>query len=332
MVAKIKDVATEANVSIATVSRVINNVPLVNESTRQRVLEAIKKTGYRPNAIARSLKLQRTDTIGIIIHDIEKPYYTMIARGVEDVCRSLGYNIILCNCDSNIEKEEESLDLFYQKQCDGIIYIGKDFTDVIRNKISYMNMPFVLGGVEDEEDEYSSIINDNIKSCYELCKYLVSQGHKKIGFINEDEKSSYSAKKRRQGFDLAGGEFNIENKDEWNVITDASIKGGFDGMEKILKCQDRPSAVICTDDELGVGAMRAAENAGIKIPEDISIVGFNNVDLGKWNNPSLTSVNNYGYDLGAICARLLTKLIKGEEVKENKVIVTHQIVHGNSVK
>ena len=161
MKVKIVDVAREANVSVATVSRVVNNIPLVNEETRERVLAAIKKTGYKPNAIARSLKIQKTNTLGIMIPNITDPFYTEMVRGAEDVCGIYNYNIILSNTDFDPEKEKKSLDVLVEKQCDGVIYVGKDLTEEMRQELIDASCEVVLGCVPDDSAKLSGVLIDN---------------------------------------------------------------------------------------------------------------------------------------------------------------------------
>lgn len=329
--AKIKDVAKKANVSIATVSRVINNVPLVNEETRDKVLQAIKETGYRPNAIARSLKLQKTETVGVVIHDITIPYYAQIARGVQDISMQSGYNAIICNSDADNRKEEEFMDLFYQKQCDGIIFAGRELNESVRRKFEYMNMPVILCSIEDREGEYSSVINDYDQAVYSLMKHLKVMGHKTVGLIHGDKKRAYNAKRNEEVMMATSKELGMKINKNCVIDRDFTMKGGYLAMQEMLK-GELPTVVVCGNDEMAVGAIRAIEESGMKVPEDISIASLNSCEVGRWISPNLTSINHYMYDVGAISARLLIKLLEGEELKEKKVIVSHGIIDGESVK
>lgn len=332
MSAKIKDVAKKAGVSIATVSRVINNVPLVNPQTKEKVLQAVKETGYRPNAIARSLKLQKTDTIGVLIYDITKPYYTQISRGIQDILSMEGYNILLCNGDSNQQKEEDAMDLFFQKQCDGIIYIGKFFPDNIRQKLDYMNTPTVICSSKDETGTYPSVVNSDYDSSYEMVKYINDLGHKKIGFINAKEDKSYCAKMRGSGIETALKELKINKNEDWFAYGDYTMYSGYECAKIILSKKEKPSVIICGNDEMAIGAKKAIVEEGLNVPDDISLVGLNSLEMGRWAVPSITSVNNYMYDLGAVSARMLSKMISKEVVVEKEVIISHEIVEGESVK
>lgn len=179
MNATIKDVAREAKVSIATVSRVLNNSAVVTDETKQRVLDAIKKTGYKPNALARSLKIQKTHTIGLIVPDISSPFYPEVVRGIEDIASMYSYNIFLCNTDQKEDKEMNYIEILSEKQVDGIIYMGDIIRDSVKQQLHDVGIPIVLAGTEDAEFEFPNVNIDNKKASYDAVKYLISLGHKK---------------------------------------------------------------------------------------------------------------------------------------------------------
>lgn len=332
MKVKIVDVAREANVSVATVSRVVNDIPLVNEETRQRVLEAIEKTGYKPNAIARSLKIQKTNTLGIMIPDISNPLYTDIVRGAEDASAIYKYNIILSNTDFNPEKEEKSLDVLVEKQCDGIIYIGKDLTERMRSLLKKASSEVVLGCVQDKEGEISAVLIDNEKASYELTKNLIKKGHQDIAVII-DSQAGQVADDRLNGVLKAAKEAGFPIKENLIKRGRIDLNGGYAQMKEIIDSGEPYDLVICMNDQVAMGAMRAAEEAGLKIPEDFSITGFNDYWVSAWLSPTLTTVRQPMYDLGAIAARMLIKMIERDDKDEvsNKTIrVPYEIVYRES--
>src|SRR5699024_1666215 len=214
MAVKIKDVAREANVSVATVSRVLNDVPLVNEETKKRVLEAIKKTGYKPNAIARSLKIQKTDTFGIMIPDITSPFYTQVVRGVEDICNMYDYNIILCNTDFELEKEERYLNVLIEKQCDGILYIGKGLSEELKRNMIESRVPLVTGAIHDHEYDIPSVMIDNEQAAYDITKLLISKGHREIAIFSDHHTRALIAREREEGIKKALAEEGLERSEE----------------------------------------------------------------------------------------------------------------------
>jgi LacI family transcriptional regulator len=332
MSVKIKDVAKVANVSVATVSRVLNNIPLVNDETKKRVQDAIDKTGYKPNAIARSLKMQKTNTFGIMIPDISRPYYTQVVRGVEDVCNIYDYNIILCNTDSEPVKEEKYFDVFLEKQVDGILYIGKGLSQNLVNKIESNKVPIVLGAVHDAMGRYHSVAINNELAAYELTTYLIENGHKRMAFFFDEDEKSYVSQERRKGFVKALKKHNIKENPIYELKGKYSIKGGYDLMGELLTNKELPTAVVALNDEMALGAIRRLEDAGKNVPGDISVVGFNNFQLSEWIKPGITTIAQPMYDIGAICARMLIKILNHSKIDEKAVIVPHELIIRESVK
>ncbi|RBP37590.1 LacI family DNA-binding transcriptional regulator [Garciella nitratireducens] len=331
MAVKIKDVAREANVSVATVSRVLNDVPLVNEETKKRVLEAIEKTGYKPNAIARSLKIQKTNTFGIMIPDITDSFYTQVVRGVEDICSMYDYNIILCNTDFNSKKEEKYLDVLIEKQCDGILYIGKGISEELKEKMLKSKVPLVVGATHDHEYTLPSVMIDNEKAAYEMTKLLISLGHKKLALFSDSDTKSLVAREREEGFKKALKENRLEFLKEWYRVDSANVSGGYKMMEDLLKENNLPTAIVVTsNDDAALGAIRKAIEVGIKVPEDISISGFNDFYISEWVKPSITTIAQPMYDIGAVSARMLIKMLNNEELNEKNIIVPYELIQRES--
>jgi len=331
MKVKIVDVAREANVSVATVSRVVNNIPLVNQETRERVLAAIKRTGYKPNAIARSLKIQRTNTIGIMIPDITNPYYTEIVRGAEDVCGIYHYNIILTNTDFDPEKERKALNVLIEKQCDGIIYVGKDLSEEMQKELIDASSEVVLGCIPDNSGFLSGVLINNEVAAYELAIELLKMGHRKFLIFFDEVEEGYIYQERKKGFKRAFKEWNIEFDDSRILEAKLSLSGGYHMMEEALNSGVDFTCVFCFNDQIALGAIRYAEEQGKKIPEDISICGFNNFWIAEWTRPQITTVAQPMYDIGAIATRMLIKMCEKEEQAVKNVFVPHEVIIRGSV-
>lgn len=328
---KIKDVADEAHVSVATVSRVVNDVPLVNEDTKQRVLNAIEKTGYRPNAIARSLKKQKTNTLGIMIPDIANPLYTDIVRGAEDASFIYKYNIIISNTDFSDNKEEDSLYVLLEKQCDGILYIGKDLTDNMKDLLKKANCEVVLGCVEDKDGEISAVLIDNEAAAYDLAKDLINKGYKKVAILSDIQGGQVSDE-RLKGIRRAAEEMGLELDEDLIIPGRIDLKSGYKNAKKLFEDDVDVDLVICMNDQVALGVLRAAEEAGKKIPEDVSVTGFNDYWVSAWLNPTLTTVKQPMYDLGAIAARMLIKKIENstDPNSPNTIKVPYEIIFRES--
>ncbi|MDD2413672.1 MAG: LacI family DNA-binding transcriptional regulator [Eubacteriaceae bacterium] len=332
MKVKIVDVAREANVSVATVSRVVNNIPLVNEETRERVLEAIKKTGYKPNAIARSLKIQKTNTLGIMIPDITNPFYTEMVRGAEDVCGIYKYNIILSNTDFDPEKEKNSLDVLVEKQCDGIIYVGKHLTNDMRCELIDASSEIVLGCVPDETGKLSGVLIDNELASYDLTIKTIEAGHIHNAVFCDDYKDGYINIKRLEGIKRAYQEKGISFDENLVFYGNSSVLGGFHLMQDALQNGSTFTNVFCYNDQMALGAIRAVEDAGKKVPEDISVCGFNNYWVAEWTKPEITTISQPMYDIGAVATRMLIKMCEKEESETKTLYVPYDLKIRNSVK
>ena len=332
MKVKIVDVAREANVSVATVSRVVNNIPLVNEETKERVLEAIKKTGYKPNAIARSLKIQKTNTMGIMIPDITNPYYTEIVRGAEDVCGIYHYNIILSNTDFNSEKELKSLNVLVEKQCDGIIYVGKDLSEAMQKELIEAPSEVVLGCIPDDSGFLSGVLINNETAAYDLASEMIKMGHRKFLLFFDDVEEGYIYQERKKGFMKAFEENNIDFDDSRILHAKLSLSGGYTLMEEAINSGLEFTCVCCFNDQIALGGIRKAEEMGKKVPEDISVCGFNNFWISEWTRPQITTVAQPMYDIGAIAMRMLIKLCeKDGDRTVNNVYVHHEVLIRDSV-
>lgn len=329
----IKDVAREAHVSVATVSRVVNDVSVVNEETRQRVLDAIEKTGYKPNQVARSLKKQKTNTLGIMIPDISDPQYTDIVRGAEDTTKMYNYNIILMNTDLSLEKEKESLDVLIEKQCDGIIYIGKDLSPEIKEQLKRANCEIVLGCVEDRDGELISVLTDNEDAAYNLTKKLIEDGHKNIAIIADIVEGQIDEDKIK-GIKRAAEEMGITIDEDLIKRGKIDLKGSAKLANQIFDTGKDVDLIICMNDQVALSALRVAEERGLKVPDDVSITGFNDYWISEWLKPTLTTVKQNMFQIGLTAARMLIKKIeKKEDLEANKTeLVPYEIVYRDSTK
>jgi len=331
MAASIKDVAREAGVSIATVSRVLNDVDVVNEETKKKVLDAIDKLGYRPNIVARSLKTQKTSTIGIIIPDISSLFYPEIVRGAEDVANIYSYNIMLCNTDLDSDKEKEYLNVLKEKMVDGVIYMSNSLENDTIELIKELELPTVLVETTDEEKTFPSVTIDNVKAAYEAVDYLIKKGNKKIAYLGAKKDKVNAASLRYEGYIKALKDNGIE-VDE-NLISHSGLKAhsGYEGMKNILNYQ-RPDGVFCASDELAIGAVNALRDAEISVPNEVDVVGFDNISTAAMFYPKLTTVNQPMYDMGSVGMRMLIKLINKTELDEKYFVLPHDLIQRDSCK
>ncbi|BDR65866.1 LacI family transcriptional regulator [Clostridium tetani] len=331
MPASIKDVAKEAGVSIATVSRVLNDIDVVNEDTKKKVLDAIKKLGYRPNIVARSLKTQRTSTIGIIVPDISNQFYPEIVRGAEDVANIYEYNIMLCNTDLDTEKEKEYLRVLKEKMTDGVLYMSNSLENETVELIKELRIPTVLVETTDENKEFPSVSIDNKKAAYEAVKYLISKGNKKIAYIGPKDEKNNAVALRYKGYKKCLEENNIEIKECLIYRSGLKAGDGYEAMEKILK-EESIDSVFCANDEIAMGTINALRDKGINVPEDVDVIGFNNIYSASIFYPKLTTISQPMYDMGSVGMRMLIKTINKEPLEKEHYVLNYNLIERDSCK
>lgn len=329
MTVTIYDVAREARVSMATVSRVVNGNQNVKPETRNKVNEVIKKLNYRPNAVARGLASKRTTTVGVIIPDISNVYYSQLARGLEDIATMYKYHSIISNSDNDPDKEKEIFNNLLSKQVDGIIFLGGTISEEIKELINQSSVPVVVSGTNGKDDHVASVNIDFEKAAQEVTQHLIDQGAKKFALVGGD----YSKKAQEDvldGLNTVLSDNNLILEDALHLTGAESYKEGmkvFDEMKDNL-----PDAVLLISDEQAIGVLHGALDSGIKVPEDLQIVSFNNTRLVEMVRPQLSSVIQPLYDIGAVGMRLLTKYMNEEEIEEPNVILPHRIEYRGTTK
>lgn len=331
MAASIKDVAKEAGVSIATVSRVLNSIDVVNEDTKKRVEEVIEKLAYRPNIVARSLKTHRTSTIGIIIPDISSPFYPEIVRGAEDVANIYDYNIILCNTDLDAEKEMEYLNVLKEKMVDGVIYMSNSLESKTIELIKKLQMPTVLVETTDKEKTFPSVTINNEKAAYEATEYLIKKGNKKIAYIGVHENKINAGAIRYLGYKAALKDNGIVLNENMVFLHGLKAHSGYEGIKTILD-KSKPDALFCASDEAAMGAINALREANLRVPEDIDVIGFDDIYSAAIFYPKLTTISQPMYDMGSVSMRLLIKVIGKSIFEETHFVLPHELIERDSCK
>jgi LacI family transcriptional regulator len=331
MAASIKDVAKEAGVSIATVSRVLNDVDVVNEETKKKVQEAIAKLGYRPNIVARSLKTQRTKTVGILIPDISSQFYPEIVRGTEDVANIYDYNIMLCNSDSDLEKEKEYLRVLKEKMVDGILYMSSSLEPQIVDLIKELELPTVLVETTDKDKTFPSVSIDNREAAYDAVSYLLKKGNKKVAYIGVHKDAVNASAVRYFGYEDALKDHNVSIDENLVYFGEVKAREAYDAINKIT-ANNSLDAVFCASDELAMGAINALREKGIKVPEDVDVIGFDNIYTASIFFPKLTTVAQPMYDMGSVGMRMLIKVINKKDLDEKNYVLPYEIIERDSCK
>ncbi len=332
MTVTIYDVAREANVSMATVSRVVNGNPNVKPTTRKKVNEAISRLGYRPNAVARGLASKKTTTVGVIIPDISNSFYAELARGIEDIATMYKYNIILSNSDENIEKEITLINNMLAKQVDGILFIGGTVSDVHKEEYERAGVPIVLATTYDEAKTIPSVNINYEQAAFDAVDYLIKKGHKSVAFVNGPIENNIISLSKLNGYLRALQENGLEFDENLLTYGDHSYESGIEAFEMLHERNITPSAIFVASDEMAIGVIHSAQDHGLLIPNNLEIIGFDNTRLALMVRPKLTTVVQPIYDIGAVAMRLLTKYMNKETVEDSHVILPHHLQIRQSTK
>lgn len=328
----IKDVAKLAGVSISTVSRVMNDSKPVSPEARKKVLDAINKLDFKPNELARSLVMRKSNLIGVIVEDIGIEYMAQLIRGVEEIGHLYKYDIILSSTYGDDNALENAIDFLSTKQVEGIVVISEDISAEILVKLRDNKIPFLLLDKLHDFKKINTVKIDYEKEEYELTKYLYEQGHENIAYVTLKDHNYLTDVK------IAGYEKFINENNLKSIIIEADGKTSDDGYnigeEVISKAKsENVSAISFYNDQTAVGFISYCLDNNIKIPEDYSVVGFGNFEISRVYRPKLTTVSIPNYDIGAIGIRALIKRIRGEEdILENDWVLDAQLIERDSTK
>ncbi|MFD0671857.1 catabolite control protein A [Cohnella sp. GCM10027633] len=331
MTVTIYDVAREAGVSMATVSRVVNNNPNVKPQTRKKVYEAIERLGYRPNAVARGLASKKTTTVGVVIPDIANAIFAEVARGIEDIANMYHYNIILCNADKRKDKEIRVINTLLEKQVDGLLFMGGAVTDDHVQAFKTSNVPIVLCATTDEKGVIPSVDIDHEAAAFDAVNRLIAEGHRSIAMISGTLQDPANGYARYQGYKRALDQAGIAYREDYVRVGNYRYESGIDATQYFLGLSDRPTAIFAATDEMAIGAIHCIQDSGLSVPEDVSVISVDNSRISSMVRPLLTTVAQPMYDIGAVSMRLLTKLMKKETVENAKVTLPHELILRRSV-
>ena len=321
-----RDVAERAGVSITSVSHVINETRPVSDELRQRVLDAMDELGYQPNRLARSLRRGRTRTIGLIIPDSANPFFAEVARGIEDTSFEHDYNVILCNSEGSPAKERMYVDVLTAKQVDGILFVAGEVIPERIEKLLARETPVVVVDREVPGLDIDTVLTDNAKGGYLATRHLVELGHRRIACIAGPSTATPSAA-RVDGYVEALGEVGLERDNDLICRGDFQYGGGYRMAQELLGLVPQPTAIFACNDLMAVGALRAAAERGLEVPEDLSIVGFDDVQLASYTIPPLTTIAQPKYEIGTTAAEMLLSHIKDSKSEgERRVLPTRLVV------
>ncbi|AJY73822.1 LacI family DNA-binding transcriptional regulator [Paenibacillus beijingensis] len=326
----IKDVALKANVSIATVSRVLNQSKPVSKAVRERVLEVVEELGFNPNPVARTLIMKESRLIGVLIPGIENMFISIFVQAIEEELFKHNYTTLLCNTNRDLDVELHYLKLLKEKYVDGVVLLTSAPKPKQIQFFENHAVPVVFASHTDQEGRFSCINIDDYQATYDATRYLIQLGHRKIAFFG-GPRVYVQIVRRLAGYKQALADYGIEYDEKLIYEQDYDIESGYESGMKLFRQEDRPTAICCVSDMVAIGAIRAADDSGLRVPEDISVMGFDDIPIAKAYRPGITTVRQPVYELGVQAAQMLLKQIREKEdyVPEVKLLPHEIIVRGS---
>lgn len=325
----IKDVANQAGVSVATVSHVINETRYVSPELTERVNEAMEKFDYKPSAIARSLKTERTHTIGLIVSDISNPFFSSLLRGAEDFALENHHSLMVCNTDETVAKEKLYIDVLLQRKIDGLIIAPTGKTDENLIALRERDIPFVFIDRRVQGVQADAVLSDNFEGARVATKHLIDCGHRNIGIIL-GLKSVSTSEERFEGYRQALRKADLEYDPELVQRGQSKVAGGTRAVEDLLSLEFPPTAIFSTNNLMTIGAMQGIQKSEYSCPEGISLVGFDDFEWASTFNPQLTTVAQVPYEIGARAVGLLFNRMQDRSSDYQEVRIPTELKIRNS--
>lgn len=324
----LKDIAKATGFSLSTVSYVLNGKKKVKPETYACIMEAVEKLNYRPNQLARSLKMKHSCSIGVIVPDISNEFFPEILKGIDQIAHEKGYNIFLCNTNNDSALEQESVNMLLSKDIDGIIFIGTANSQILQR--SDITIPIVL---VDRKigNTYTSITSDNYLGGYMATEYLIQCGHRNIMLLGGSP-TIPNFFERIRGYMDALSDNGIPYTEDCVIICDCSISGGYDAAKELLGRNFDVEAVFAANDLIALGAMRGFRDNGLRVPEDIALVGFDDIAFASHAIPALSTISQPKFDMGKIAAeKLFAQIFDDEKAVEHIVLNPTLVVRETTV-
>jgi LacI family transcriptional regulator len=318
-------VARRANVSIATVSRTINGIPSVSPKLAKRVWDAIQEIGYFPNTQARALVSGRSGILGLIVSDISNPFFPELIQGFEDIAVENGYEILVSSTNYDASRMELCIRRMLQRNAEGVAVMTFGVEQPILNSLYERNVPLVFVDVGPDRPGISTLNVDYHHGIRQGVQHLAALGHRQIAFVSGPE-DLCSAQARTSAFKRSLAECGIDLHEEWLVTGDHTLEGGSRAMEQILACDRRPTAVVCSNDMTALGVMHRIYAVGLRVPQDFSVIGFDDILMARVMIPPLTSIQMSRLELARAAVTALHASVEGTAIKREYPITTRLVV------
>ena len=314
----IKDIARAANVSHSTVSRALRNSPLVNVQTADQIRKIARDANFRISAVARSLATGRTNTFGVVVTTIADPFAAEVVQGVEEAANSHGYSVILANSGANPEREMKVVHSFEERRVDGILVMSSRVGSLYLRHLTEMKVPIVLINNQHPEEFVYAVMIDNIAASEEATRHLIQLGHRRIAYLG-DRGGFQSENERCQGYRQALAAANLPCSPDLIRQGDSTPEGAVQVIDEWLARAQPPTAVFCYNDISAVGALLAARRHGLNVPADLSVMGFDDLPLASYLNPTLTTIRQPMRDMGRQATGILFHLLDGSAESSRRV-------------
>lgn len=334
MTPTIKDIARAANVSITTVSRALNGYSDVNENTRKKIIRISEELGYSPNMAARSLIIKKTKTIGLLLSGITRTSVKdnmafEILCGMSDRAGELDYDLVLFSTTSQKQKMKSYKSLCLERGVDGVIIMGMRLDDPYLQEIVESSIPCVLIDIPLQGKNVGYVTTDNVQGAFKAVDYLLRKGHRHIGMINGHEQAAVSIN-RLEGYKQGLEKSKVPFREEYVVDGSFSEQGGFEGAIKLLMRHPEITALFCASDLMAIGALQSLKTSGKNVPNDISIVGFDNIMMSAYCYPPITTINQNKYEMGYYSAQMLIDMLEGRN-NQRQLTLQVELVERESV-
>ncbi|WLD92802.1 LacI family DNA-binding transcriptional regulator [Alkalihalobacillus sp. AL-G] len=326
--ATIKDVAKLAGVAVSTASYALNDSQKVSSDTKKKVMDAAKELNYQKNGLASDLKRTKTNTIALILSDLSGPYYSELIQGVQSVAMTNGYDLIACSSMGG--SQSTAVKFLREKRVDGVIVLAHNIEDETIQESARQGFPIVVLDRELKGDFVLQVDVDNWRGGYLATENLIKNGHRKIAYISGPY-NSHDNELRFQGYKGALAKYGIPFQSRWKISGDYTRDGGYRATNMLIAQNKLPEAVFYANDEMAIGGIQAFTEKGMKLPDDISIVGFDDIQLAEFVSPSLTTIRQPKYEAGALAVHLIFQLLSGEKVEPYYKLTT-QLIERKSVK
>jgi len=324
----IKDIAKDAGVSVATVSRVLNGTKFVSKDLQDKVLASIESMGYVADHIARSMVLKKTFTIGLLIPNISDMYHQMVFSSVESTLEAAGYKVLVCRVQDTLRNERIYLDLLMQNRVDGIILMHESNNPEVYAQLKKTQVPIVLAGIDIPGLQFPQVRIDDYVAAMDGTRYLLALGHRKIGLIAG---SGYSVgDKRLEGYKKALAEYNIAYDDALLEGGGYTVASGYQAMTALLERNPNLDAVFALSDEMAMGALSSAFEHQVSVPKDLSLLGFDGITLSNYTTPKLTTVSQPISEIGQKAATILVQMLQTKDPVQKLTLLPHTIREGKS--